>query len=397
MSSYGRLVIGSGPAGVSAASAYVGAGGRGPVAILSADIDEPYMRPPLSKDVLAGDKPAEGTPIGEPLPDEVERRLGTAVTSLDLQTRTVTAGGEQVPFERLVVATGARNVPMPGADDDAEVFSLRSLDDARRLDAAAQHARTAVVIGSGFIGCEAAASLGRRGVQTTLVTPQEGPQAARLGAHVSAQIGSWLTDLGVELRTGVQVNAIRAPRTVHLDDGTTLSPDLVLAAVGIEAAAGELAEQAGLQVHEGRIVADEHLRAAPGVWVAGDSARGLHAVARRPLGVEHWGDALTMGSLAGGNAAAADDQQQAWEDVPGFFSTIGEHTIKYAAWGDGHERAEVVERAGAFTVWYADAVVGVLTYNADDDYERGEALVAAAANIDDAVNGLRIEEPEPQE
>lgn len=399
MSNHGLVIIGSGPAGVSAARAYLEAGGPGPVTLVTADIDPPYERPPLSKDALAGDGEPEGTPIdGAPLPEAVELRLGTTVTAIDLPGRSVTAGGEQLGFERLVIATGARPRSLPDADPDAEIHLLRSLDDARRLSAAARRSRTAVVIGSGFIGCEAAASLARRGLDVTLVTPEPGPQATRLGERVSAQLTSWLTELGVDVRTGVQVNSVQAPRTLHLSDGTTLSPDLVLAAVGIEAAAGPF-EGSGLQLHEGRIVADEHLRAAPGVWVAGDSARALNTAAARPLVVEHWGDALAMGELAGRNAAAdAAETEPAewgeWGDVPGFWSTIGTHTIKYSAWGDGHASEHVQERTGGFTVWYGDddgVVVGVLTYNADDDYERGADLIAAGADLTAATSGARVE------
>lgn len=393
MSAYGLLVIGSGPGGISAAKSYLTAGGRGPVAIVTADIDEPYMRPPLSKEVLAGRKAPEPTPIDD-LPAEVELRTGATVTAIDLEARALTAAGEQLTFERLVLATGSRNVAMSGADDHAEIHQLRSLDDARRLDAAATHARSALVVGSGFIGCEAAASLAMRGVATTLVTPEEGPQLKRLGQQVSDQIASWLGDLGVELRTGVQVTGVAAPRTVHLDDGTTLAPDLVLAAVGVEPAAKDFLEGTGLQLHEGRVVADEYLAAAENVWVVGDASRALNATAGRPIPVEHWGDALTMGELAGTNAAGQEEPQP-WTDVPGFFSTIGEHTIKYAAWGDGHEGAEFVERAGGFTVWYTDAddtLVGVLTYNADDDYERGSGLIAEGASLTEALAGARADE-----
>lgn len=393
MSAYGLLVIGSGPGGISAAKSYLTAGGPGPVAIVTADIDEPYMRPPLSKEVLAGRKAPEPTPIDD-LPAEVELRTGATVTAIDLEARALTAAGEQLTFERLVLATGSRNVAMSGADDHAEIHQLRSLDDARRLDAAATHARSALVVGSGFIGCEAAASLAMRGVATTLVTPEEGPQLKRLGQQVSDQIASWLGDLGVELRTGVQVTGVAAPRTVHLDDGTTLAPDLVLAAVGVEPAAKDFLEGTGLQLHEGRVVADEYLAAAENVWVVGDASRALNATAGRPIPVEHWGDALTMGELAGTNAAGQEEPQP-WTDVPGFFSTIGEHTIKYAAWVDGHEGAEFVERAGGFTVWYTDAddtLVGVLTYNADDDYERGSGLIAEGASLTEALAGARADE-----
>ncbi len=398
---YPLVIVGSGPAGVSAARAYVDAGGPGPVLMLTSDVDHPYERPPLSKAVLRGTAAPEGTPIdGEGLPDAVELRRGVTVTRADLGARTLWAAEEPIRFERLILALGARPVPLPDVEAGAEVHLLRSFADARRLVTSAGHARSAVVIGSGFIGCEAAASLALRGVATTLVTPDEVPQQERLGREAGEQIAQWLVGAGVELRTGVRVSGIEAPRTIHLDDGVTLAPDLILAAVGVEPGGGWLADSE-LTVHEGRIVADEHLQAAPGVWVAGDVARAHHAVAGRPVPVEHWGDALSMGEVVGHNAAhtevgapdgagqasaqaheatAEADSLRAWETVPGFWSTIGEHTLKHCAWGDGHEQARMVERTGGFTVWYTDAedrVVGVLTYNADEDYERGRELVAA--------------------
>ncbi|WOO97007.1 NAD(P)/FAD-dependent oxidoreductase [Micrococcus terreus] len=389
-------VIGSGPAGVSAARAYLEAGGPGPVVMLTSDSDEPYERPPLSKQVLAGNVPAEGQPIeGTALPDGVELRRDTTVTDVDLQAHTLQAGGEQLGFDRLIVAAGASPHPLPTAEPDAEIHVLRSLDHAQRLVTSAQHARSAVVIGSGFIGCEAAASLARRGIQTTLVSTEEAPQLKRLGEQASAQITQWLVGLGVEVRMGVRVSGVQAPRTVHLDDGITLSPDLVLAAVGVTPGGG-LLEGTEAMIHEGRVVADEFLLAVPGVWVAGDAARAHHGLAGRPVPVEHWGDALAMGEIAGFNAAqdaqGHDGGHRAWESIPGFWSTIGEHTIKYSAWGDGYESVEFVERTGGFTAWYGDAegrLVGVLTYNADDDYERGQDLLRAGAGVREAAAGDR--------
>lgn len=164
MESYGLIVLGSGPAGISAAQAYVEAGGPGPVIVLTADADAPYERPPLSKETLTGSGPAEPTPLTEAvLPDGVELRLATVAGDIDADRHTLRAGRELLAFDRLIVATGSRPVPFPGADADADIHTLRTLADATALSRAATHARTALVIGSGFIGCEAAASLARRG------------------------------------------------------------------------------------------------------------------------------------------------------------------------------------------------------------------------------------------
>ncbi len=395
---FGLLVIGSGPAGVHAAAAYVEAGGPGRVGLVSADVDEPYQRPPLSKAVLAGEEPAEVTPI---LEDEsasawakVDVRLGTHVEALDLERRVVrTEDGQELRYDRLVLATGSDPVPLPGAEPEAQVFTLRSLEHGRRLVDAVADARSAVVVGSGFIGCEAAASLAGRGVRTTLVTPEPAPQAARLGEWAGARIAEWLTAAGVQLRTGVKVESVEPSGKVRLDDDSVIEADLVLAAVGVTQSRTFL-EESGLSIDDGHLVVDDGLRTSdPHVWAAGDVALGHHSVVGRALTVEHWGDAMTMGELAGGNAATHGEDGSGdpdkWSDAPGFWSEIGEHTLKYSAWGDGFDDSRVVEHGqGAFTVWYADAageVVGVLTHERDEDYERGGELLARRASLDEAL------------
>lgn len=112
-----------------------------------------------------------------------------------------------------------------------------------------------------------------------------------------------------------------------------------------------------------------------GVYAAGDVALAHHDVARRHVATEHWQDAADQGSIAG---ACAAGQQSKWDGVPGFWTTIGDATLKYHAWGDGYERSRMLDHGNSFTVWYesGDAVVGVLTYNADDDYDLGERLIA---------------------
>jgi 3-phenylpropionate/trans-cinnamate dioxygenase ferredoxin reductase subunit len=393
---YALVVVGSGPAGVSAAASYVDAGGPGPVLLVSADVDPPYQRPPLSKDVLAGESPAEPQPIldDEDALEQVELRLGVEVAELDPGSRRLRGDGLDVAYERLVLATGSEPAPFPDAEQDADVHYLRSLGHGRELARAAESAGTAVVIGSGFIGCEAAASLARRGVRTALVTPEEKPLEARVGSWAGERIAEWLRELGVDLHLGQEVERIDAPRTVRLSDGSALTPDLVLVAVGVSQERDFLV-RTDLEVEEGRLVVDTRLRAgAPGVWAAGDVAHAHHGVVDRALSVEHWGDALSMGQLAGRNAAAdaAGGEQDTWDSPPGFWSTIGTRTLKYSAWGDGHDDERVVEDDSGFTVWYSDdqgELVGVLTHEHDDDYERGGDLLGRRATLAAAVAGTR--------
>lgn len=387
------LVLGSGPAGIAAATAYRAANGPGTVIVLSADVDEPYARPPLTKEVLRGERPAEGTPIATPKElRDVDLRLGQRVTGLDPARKTVRMGEDELGYRQLIIATGSRPVPLPNAEPDAPIATLRSLDDAQRLVEAAEHARTAVVIGSGFIGTESAASLAKRGLEVTLVTTEPAPQQERLGEHAAGAIVGWLEELGVRVVGGVEVTGVESTRAVHVANGETLRPDLILAAVGIEPASDFL-EGSGLQLHEGRVVVDARMRADDegAIRVAGDLARAEHAVAGRPLSVEHWGDAETMGEIAGKDAAnpgAGPDEAAVWDAPPGFWTLIGDHELKLVAWGDGWDELAVEERPGGFVVWYGrdGKLAGALCSNADDAYERaGEHLGRIA--FQDAAKG----------
>jgi 3-phenylpropionate/trans-cinnamate dioxygenase ferredoxin reductase component len=141
----------------------------------------------------------------------------------------------------------------------------------------------------------------------------------------------------------------------------------------------ELAAAAGISVGGGAIPVDAAMRtSAPGVLAAGDVCRAFNVAAGRELRVEHWGDALGQGAIAGQVAAG---REAAWSDVPGFWSTIGRCTLKYTAWGDGFDEARFVPHGNGFTVCYGrdGKLVGVLTHEADENYERGGQAVAEGA------------------
>ena len=379
MSAERLVVVGGGPAALEAARAYREGGAGGEVVLVSADEYLPYNRPPLSKDFLRGesDEDVLGLEDGSFYRHHgIEVRLGTRAQAVDTGRRVVIlSDGEPLSYGWCVLATGAcpKPLPVPGAEGSG-VFYLRSRRQAKELREAAAAARSAVVVGSGFIGCEAAASLARRGLAVTLVSMEDGPQAARLGDAASQVLRGWLEEDGVSLRLGVQVEAFEAGR-VRLAGQTSAEGDLLLVAGGVTPEAG-LAAGAGLAVEAGRVRVDAHMRSsAAGVLAAGDVAFAFNAAAGRHLAVEHWGEALAMGRVAGQTAAGAE---ASWAEVPGFWSAIGDRTLKYAAWGDGFDDASLVDHGGrAFTVWYSQkgVTVGVLTHDADHDYERGRRLI----------------------
>ena len=224
------------------------------------------------------------------------------------------------------------------------------------------------MVGSGFIGCEIAASLRRTGHPVTLVSDEPAPNAARLGDEAGERIAGWLEEEGVVLRLGAAVERIAsgdAGAVVHAAHGSA-EGEVVVMATGIAPRSG-LAEAAGTAIADDGRGARGRRRCGPsleGVLAAGDVALAHNAAAGRPLRVEHWGDALAQGEVAGRTAAGAPST---WADVPGFWSSIGSRTLKHAAWGDGFDEVRFEPHGGGgFTAWYGAGgrLVGVLAHEA---------------------------------
>lgn len=379
MNAFGLVVIGSGPAGISAAEAFRKHQPDAPIRVITEDADPPYERPPLSKDFLRGETTDVSLhPRAWFTERDIEIHRGT-VESISTSDQAVVLHGEPeepMPYGALVLACGAtpKGLPVPGG---RRALSLRSLADARRLRDAAAGATSAVVVGAGFIGCEVAASLAGRGLTTTLVAPDEFPQQKRLGVDAGRRLRELVTRSGARYRGGVEVVEV-TPDGVRLGDGTTVGGEVVVAATGV-APRTDVAKAAGLATAGSagsRIVVDQHMRSsAEDVFAAGDVAFARNAVAGRHLAVEHWQDAIEQGAVAG---AAAAGRSSAWDTVPGFWTSIGDATVKYQAWGDGYDRHRLVPTGDGFVVWYerGGATVGVLTYSDDDAYEWGGQLIA---------------------
>ena len=377
MTNDGLVVIGSGPAGVAAAVAYRETGGDGPVRLFTEDHDPPYERPPLSKDVLRGASEAADTFLHELdfyNQRDIDLRLTTPVAALLAGESAIRlADGSTIPYAACILATGSVPVrpPIPGAQN---AHVLRSRRDAIALAAAASNASTAVIVGSGFVGCEAAASLAARGLSVCMVTDEALPQETRLGPWAGDRIATWLRDAGVELLIQDRLAQIGADH-VRTEAGLSRPADLVLLATGA-APQGALAADAGLAMHDGRVRVTADMRTSnPAVFAAGDVAFAQNASAEREIAAEHWGDALTMGEIAGRVAAG---EHAEWGQAPGFWSTIGGRTLKYTAWGDGFDAVRVdADDDGSFSVRYGlnGELVGVLTHERDEDYERGQSEV----------------------
>jgi NADPH-dependent 2,4-dienoyl-CoA reductase/sulfur reductase-like enzyme len=372
------VIVGGGPAALSTARSYREAGGEASVELICGEPHLPYERPPLTKDFLRGEAEVGDLPIESEewfAAHAVSVRRGRRAVGLDRARRRVALeGGEELDYDACVLATGSvpQRPPVDGADDPG-LHTMRTLDDGLRLRLAAQAPSRAVVVGAGFIACEAAASLAKRGLDTVLAAPEELPQAHRLGERAGELIATLLCEAGVELRLGVELESIAPRWRVRLAGGEELAADLVLLGTGV-APCSELAAAAGLDVEGGRVLVDASMNSSdPAVRAVGDVAAAVHGRAGRRLHVEHWGDALAHGEVAG---RALAGQDAAWTTAPGFWTTIGDHTLKYSAWGDGFDEARVeAEDDGRMVIRYLQdgREVGILTLGDDDAYEAAQA------------------------
>jgi 3-phenylpropionate/trans-cinnamate dioxygenase ferredoxin reductase subunit len=373
----GFIAIGSGPAGLSAAETFRSKHPHIPVRILTTDPALPYAKPPLSKAYLCGrEAKLDLHSAGWFVRHDVELQRGITVDHIDVaHQEVVTEGGRRYPYWHLVLACGANPVPLhvPGAE---AALTLRSFADAVILRMAARSADSAVVIGGGLIGCEAAACLSSRGVPTTMVAAEPVPLQRRFGDQVGERVAKILSDNGVRFLGSTAVTNIDDTH-VHLDTGATLDGDVVVTATGVRPDP-HLAVKAGLDTHGDRIVVDEHMHtSARNVYAAGDVALAYNVTAGRRVPAEHWRDAAQQGLVAGLSAAG---HVAVWDKVPEFACTIGESILKYRGWG-AYEHSRLVEHRNGFTVWYESGgeVVGVLSLNADDDHRRAGELLRSHA------------------
>ena len=381
------VIVGGGPAGLAAARSYREAGGRAPVHLFTPEARAPYFRPSLSKEFLRGEETESDLPLTEDgwwAQHDVELHLQAPVTGLNTDARTIdVTGAGPRGYGACVLATGSEPMRLPvEGGDNPDLLLLRSVEDSQRIAGVTPPGSTAVVVGSGFIGCEAAASLRRRGVIVVQVTDEEAPQTRRLGSDVGARLAAWLRDEGVDLRTARPVDGFHRDgdgwRVVF--GGEEVAADAVLVAVGVRRRS-QLAAAAGLRLDGPGVATDASMHTtAPGVFAVGDVAHALNAAAGRPLLVEHWGEAENMGAVAGRVLAG---EQARWDTAPGFWSQIGDRTLKYVAWGDGYDEVRVDGDADAWTAWYGSqgTTVGVLTHERDEDYERGRELVESGASL----------------
>lgn len=331
------VILGGGLTAANAVETLREEGFDGPVTVVAAEPLLPYERPPLSKDVLQGAAEFEVLHDAHWYAErEVRVLTGTEASGLDLEGRVVgLAGGDELHYDRLLIATGAepRLPDLPGID---RVRVLRTRADEQLLRSGLTEGTRLAIIGGGWIGLEVAASARQAGVDVTVLVRGEAPLAGVLGPRLAGHLADLHRGHGVEVRTGVQTLAVTGTG-VATSQGE-IGADVVLAATGVRPNTA-LAEASGLAVTDG-IVTDSALRTSdPHVWAAGDVALAVNTVLG-PLRVEHWDNAIRQGKLA---ARSMLGQDVGYDWQPYFFTDQFEFSMEYV----GHSSpADTVELRG---------------------------------------------------
>ncbi|MBD9722411.1 FAD-dependent oxidoreductase [Streptomyces caniscabiei] len=335
------LVVGASAAGLAAAETLRREGYDGTLTLVGDEPHAPYDRPPLSKQLLSAEWETDRLALRAPdhlAGLDLDLRLGTAATGLDLRERRVRlADGDTVPYDGLVLATGVRPRRLPG--EGAHV--LRTLDDALTLRNRLTPGTRLVVVGAGFLGAEAAAVAWRLGAEVTLLEPAPVPLAHAVGERVGAVLSRAHLDHGVDLRTGVTVTEVTG-HGVRLADGEVVEADEVLVAVGSRPNTEWLADS-GLGLGDG-VLCDEYCEAAKNVYAAGDVARWYNPLFGVSMRVEHRTNAAEQGMAAARNLLAADrDARRAFAPVPYFWSDQYDMKVQAYGWLRGHDEVAVVD------------------------------------------------------
>ncbi|MGV9534370.1 NAD(P)/FAD-dependent oxidoreductase [Streptosporangium sandarakinum] len=369
------VVVGAGLAGVRSVEALRARGFAGTITLIGEERHRPYDRPPLSKAVLLGG--TDSTVVDSDLGAlEVSFRPGAAAKGLRPGVVETTEG--ELPYDGLVIATGARPVRLLG---DGPQHVLRTIDDALGLRALFAPGVKVAVVGAGWIGAEVTTAARRAGCEVTVVEAADVPLAAALGP-VGAWTVPWYEQAGVDLRLGSAVASVDHGG-LTLAGGSAVEADVVVTGVGVRPAVEWLAGS-GIGLDDG-VVTDEHLRTSlPGVVAVGDCAAWWSRRYGRRLRVEHWDNALNAPEVA---VASLMGEEAVYDPVPYFWSEQFGHMVQYAGRHDG---GRMVMRGdpgtdpkwGVCWVDDRDRLAAVLSVDRPRDLVQGRRLIEGGRPLD---------------
>lgn len=389
------VIVGGSVAGLAAAEGLRGAGFTGEIAVISAEAAPAYDRPPLSKRLLTGElEPADILlPAAARLDNlQIDLLPATAATRLDTDSRLVMlSDGRALSFSGLILATGSRPRQVPGQPDAAGLHLLRTLDDALRLRTELIPGSRVAIIGAGFIGSEIASSARRRGAHVTVLEVASWPLARVLGSSIGGRFESLHRAHKAHLRCGVTISGIETDdgrvSGIRLDDGDFIPADVAVVGAGAVPVVSWL-EGSRLPVADG-VICDPALRAAPGIYAAGDIARWPHPLFG-PIRVEHWTNAVDSGHHAARNLAAElrGEPPTPYSAIPYVWSDQYDVKVQMAGWSTGADEVECFEADGdRLLVLFARAgrLVAVMTWNWPRELGLFRRRIAAATSFADAI------------
>jgi 3-phenylpropionate/trans-cinnamate dioxygenase ferredoxin reductase component len=376
------VVAGGGLAGLRTVEELRAAGYPGAVTLVGAEARPPYDRPPLSKRLMAGE--VDDTTLRDDLLSlDVELCLGQGATSLD--DGVLRAGPAEHRYDRLVLATGATPVALPGTGPQR---FLRTLDDALALRAVLRPGLRLAIVGAGWIGAELATAAAAAGCQVTVLEAAAAPLSAALGAELGALTAPWYTEAGVELRLGEQVASVE-PGGLALAGGGWLPADEVVTAVGVRPETGWL-DGSGIAIDNG-VAADEQLRTSlPGVFAVGDCMAFWSLRYQRRLRFEHWDVALRAPAVAAANLLGGTET---YDPVPYFWSEQFGRMVQYIGFHGAADRmllrGDPAQRQWSACWLAGDQLVALIAVNSPRDLAQGRRIIQAQT----AVDAARIADP----
>jgi NADPH-dependent 2,4-dienoyl-CoA reductase/sulfur reductase-like enzyme len=397
MTTPGRIVIiGAALAGGSAALALREQGYDGELTIIGEEPHRPYERPPLSKAILLGDA-EEPDWVGDTdfWTSAATLLTRTTATAIDRERKIVSAGGQEHPYDKLVIATGCapRRLDLAGADLDG-IFTLRTFDDCLTLRSRLTDGAEVVIVGSGWIGCEVAAAARKHGAKVTMLDPLSAPLVRVLGDQVGSAFAALHRENGVDVRLGVGVTGFGGDRSVsevRLAGGASVPGTTVVVGVGAVPNIA-LADAAGLELAAGGIAVDQTLRTSdPAIYAVGDVAAQDHPHYAERVRVEHWANAKEQGTHVAANLLGAD---QPYELRPFFFSDQYDLGCEYRGLADpAHDRLAIrgdLDAREFIAFWLRDDyVAAAMNVNVWDDGDALTELVESrrAVSVEDLTTG----------
>ncbi|MGI9603620.1 MAG: NAD(P)/FAD-dependent oxidoreductase [Acidimicrobiales bacterium] len=389
-------IVGASLAGIRGAEALRRDGFDGPITLIGEEPHRPYDRPPLSKQLLAGDvEPADIALVPDDRYAELDLdlRLGERASALDPGSRRLTLeSGDVLDYDGLMIATGARPRTLAGSENLAGVHVLRTLDHAVELRRALSADPTrVVVVGAGFIGAEVAATARERGLAVTMIDPLATPMGRVLGDEIGGVCADVHREHEVDLRMGVGVESIigsERVEAVRLSDGTEVSADVVVVGIGVVPNT-EWLDGSGLTIDNG-VVCDETCLAAPDVTAAGDVARWPNPRFGETMRVEHWDNAVEQGAAAARRLLTDAAAAEPFAPVPWFWSDQYDRKLQLAGRAAPDDEQLLVtgsheERRFATIFGRAGSIVGVFGMNRPRHVMQYRGLIADGASWDEAV------------